>query len=590
MLDAVNEPDVQRIVFMTSGGVGKTSVLDAIIGYFCDQDPAPVLIVLPTLAEAEGYSKERLSAMITETPALTRLFERRSRDSGSTLLHKDFPGGYLALAGANSAASLQRRHVRIVLCDEVDSYPADADGEGDPVDLAFQRMARFEFNRIGMLFGTPTLKGVSRLERAYEQSDQRRFFVPCARCTEFQTIDWETVRWRNHDPETAHLLCSSCSHEMGDAERLEAVRRGEWRAGAACRGTIGFHIWEGYATSRLSGLVAEWYEKKNDRRSLQTFWNKKLGRLWDVQPGEGLEWSALRARAEDYPIATEEDFVLPDGVLLLTASVDTQNDRLEAQILGFGRDQECWVLGYLVLEGDPIEDRVWAELDRDVLQRQFTHPRGGQLEVSSMAVDTGGQRTQAAYSYCRARSPRVMAIKGSNLPGRPVLAGRPTSQDVSFRGAMVKAGVKLWPLGVDTAKAELYARFAIERLTNVDETTGEELYLPTPRYVHFSRALPDAYFEGVVSEKNVPRYHRGVARMEWVLPPGKRNEPLDTFVYAYAAALRIGLQRTNWDALEAAVGDSPAKPKVARVEKPKPAPGQAAPRGPWISPRRDWLR
>ena len=581
MLDAANEAGVWRIVFMTGAGVGKTSVIDAILGYFSTQDPSPILAVLPTLVEARGYSIERLSPMIAETPTLREIFGTpRSRDADNTLLHKDFPGGYLALAGANSAASLQRRHVRIVLCDELDSFPPDADGEGDPADLAVQRAARFEWNRLIIFAGTPTIEGASRLERAFAESDQRRFWIPCTRCSEFQVLRFEQVKWTNRDPSTARYVCEACSYPMNDAERLTAIREAEsrgggWRAERPFAGTAGFHIWEAYATSSLAGLVAEWLEKQKAKTSLQTFVNKKLGQLWrDEEQGEGVDWLSLKSRAEDYPLIGDPDFVLPEGVLLVVAGVDVQNDRIAVQVLGFGRGEECWVLLWHEIEGDPIDDARWAELDSLTLNRQLPHPLGGHVAVRSQAVDTGGLRTQAAYNYCRQRPTRVVAVKGSSQAGRPVIAGRPAPQDVSWSGRKIPKGVLLWTVGTDTAKSEIYARIGLTR--------NDDGSFPS-RYVHFSNRLPDQYFEQVVSEKLRTKFKAGVPYLEWYLPPGKRNEALDTFVYAYFAATRLGLQRANWDDLADATHTVEGKKASA---PPPPPPRQ---RENWLAPRRQWL-
>lgn len=548
MLDAVNDPNVWRVVFMTGSAVGKTSALDAILGYFVDQDPSPALLVLPTLSEAEKHSKERLAPLIEETPALRRRFgDMRSRDAGNTLLHKEFPGGYLALAGANSAASLSRRHCRIVACDEVDSFPASADNQGDPVSLAMQRTTRF-WNRVVILAGTPTVRGVSRLEKAWDESDRRRFFIPCPACAAYQVLTWASVVWDEGRPETAGVRCEGCSRRLGDLERLEAIRRGEWRATAPFTGTAGFHVWEAYATPRLSDLVAEFLEKKKHRESLQTFVNLRLGELWENDEGESIPWAEIRNRAEEY-----EPLTIPDSRIgLLVAGVDVQADRLAVLILGFGPGEETWVIGWFELFGDTIGDEVWRELDELLLRREFTAPASGARFALTAAIDSG-YRPQRVYAYVRERSPRMFATKGSNQPGRPIL-GRPTLQDVEWSGRTIPNGVQLWPVGTDTAKGEIYARLRIAE--------------PGPRFIHFPASLPADFYEQLTAERLVTRYSRGVPRLEWHLPPGKRNEALDCFVCAYAAAIRAGIARMDWAQFDRQLRDGGAVRSGRRLRSP----------------------
>lgn len=563
MMDAVHEPGVWRIVFMTGSGVGKTSVLDNIQGYFIHQDPSPILSVLPTIDEAQGHSRERLTPFFQATPVLARLVgEARSRDSGDTLRFKKFPGGYLALAGANSAASLQRRHVRIVIGDEIDSYPASADNIGDPVSLAIQRTVRF-WNRLVVLGGTPTIRGISRLDKIWDESDQRRFFVPCANCGVHFVMVWEKPRWReapggegipcarvvfeDNNPETTRLKCESCNVLLSDAARLDAVRAGAWRPTAPLRDTAGFHIWEAYATPRLADVVTEFFEKRKSAEMLKTFINAKLGELWeqDEDKAEKFEWRSIRARAEDDSAASYYKLGdVPAGVLVVFGGVDTQNDRLAPIVCGFGRGEECWLLYWGEIHGDPVYDETREQLDA-LLQKTFTHPSGTELSIVGTAIDSGGGRTQAIYNYARTRAPKVIAIKGQNQPGLPIIAGKPSLQDVSYGGKLIPQGVQLWPVGSDTAKGEIYARLKIDR--------------PGPRAIHFPAGLPDEFYEQLTAEKLITKYKKGVPYQEWFLPSGKRNEVLDGMAYCFAAAIRGGIQRVNWDQVERSIKGAPGE-------------------------------
>lgn len=566
---------------MSSSQVGKTSVVENCIGYFVDQDPSPMLVVEPTLEMAEAFSKERLAPLIRDNARIRdRISDAKSRSSGNTLRHKVFSGGFLALAGANSPASLAARPVRIVICDELDRFEASAGAEGDPAAIAKKRSTRF-WNRKSLLFSTPTLKSTSRIAKAFALSDQRYFYVPCPNCRKQQRLEWQQVRWRNRDPSTAVYVCIGCSKEWDDAARWHAVSRGRWEAHEEFSGTAGFHLNELYAPGvTLRSTVKAFLDAKGDRELLKVWTNTSLGEPWDDSEGEGVEWMSLRDRAEEYSVLGDDDFVLPEGVLYLSVGVDTHPDRLPVQVIGFGRGEECWPIYYGEIEGDPVNDEVWEELDRDILNRPYRHPWGVDLYLQTGAVDTGGPRTQATYAACRKRAPRIMAIKGLNQPGRPVLAGRPTPQDISFRGAKVQNGVLLWSIGTDTAKSDLYGRFGITE--------------PGPRYVHFPKAFSDFYFDGVVSEKSVTRFSKGIPRVEWILPPGKRNEPLDTFVYAYAAALRGGLQRINWDALEKAIQDVGARGRTDGTDDVGPEPIRPTPATPRRRrrrlPRSTWMQ
>lgn len=560
LLDAANDPRVHTVVGMLGSQLGKSEILLNVVGYFIAHNPAPILLLQPTLEMAETFSKDRIAPMLRDTPCLRGLVrDARSRDSGNTLLHKQFPGGHITLAGANSPASLASRPIRVVLCDEVDRYPASAGTEGDPVSLARQRAATF-WNRKVMLFSSPTVRGVSRIEKAFATSDQRRYFIPCPACRAFQVLEWRQVRWPKDRPEAAVYACSGCGAEWSDGRRLAAIARGEWRASARFTGTAGFHL-SALASpwSRLGELAREFIEAKDHRETLQTFTNLKLAELWEGERGESLAWETLRARAEPY-----EPLTIPDARIgLLTAGVDVQDDRLAVLVLGFARGEESWVVYFDEIIGDTVADDVWRELD-ELLARRFPHPSGGELSIRCGAVDSGGHRTQRVYEYARTCSPRVIAVKGSNQPGRPVI-GRPTPQEVTWSGRKIPHGVRLWPVGSDTAKAELYARLRLEE--------------PGPRFIHFPASLTADFYEQLTAERLVTRYTRGVPHLEWHLPPGRRNEVLDAFVYAYAAAMRAGLTRLNWDAIEGSPGDLPQ----AAQQRP------TLPRQTWIEPRRDWL-
>jgi phage terminase large subunit GpA-like protein len=250
-MDAVSDPLVETVVLMTSSQVGKTEILNNLVGYHIHQDPAPILVLHPTIEMGEAWSKDRLAAMLRDTPALRgKMSEAKARDAANTLRHKALASGHhITIAGANSPASLASRPIRILACDEVDRYPASAGTEGDPVSLAIKRTATF-WNRKIVLVSTPTVSGQSRIEAAYNDSDQRQFWVPCPACGERQLLRWDRVVWPDGKPMEARYACGHCDAHWSDAERWMAVRRGQWRAEAEFRGTAGFRLNELYSTWR----------------------------------------------------------------------------------------------------------------------------------------------------------------------------------------------------------------------------------------------------------------------------------------------------------------------------------------------------
>lgn len=556
IMDAVTDPGVHTVVAMLASQVGKTELLLNVLGYHMHHDPAPMLLLQPTLEIAEAFSKDRLAPMVRDTPALRGLVkDARSRDSGNTLLHKQFPGGHITMAGANSPASLASRPIRVVLCDEVDRYPASAGTEGDPVTLAKQRSATF-WRRKLMLVSTPTLKNASRIAAAYEQSDRRRYLVPCPACGARQVLDWAHVRWPKDRPEAAAYVCASCEASWTDGMRLGAVARGVWEAQGPATGTAGFWLSALYSPwTRLGELAREFLEATPHATRLQAFTNLKLAELWEGEGQAATTADELRARAESVP-----SWTVPAGTAVLTAGIDVQDDRLAVALWAWGRGEVAWCVGWTELLGDPITDAVWSALD-ELLCRRWPHASGGTLPVAMAAVDTGGHRTQAVYAYARRNQRAVMAVKGAARPGQPVIGTRPSLVDVHWNGRKIPNGVQLWTIGTDTAKAELYARLGL--------TDG-------PRSLHFPADLPLDFFAQLTAERRVTRYHRGVARQEWVLPPGTRNEALDATVYAYAAALRVGLVRADWDRLEREIGGA------AETGSGAPAPRPGVIRSRWM--------
>ena len=522
ILDALNEPGLHTIVVMSSAQVGKTELLLNVIGYYAHQDPSPILLLQPTLDMAEAFSKDRLAPMVRDTPSLRALIaDPRSRDSGNTLLHKKFPGGHITMAGSNSPASLASRPIRVVLCDEVDRYPASAAAEGDPVNLARKRTATFHNRRV-VLVSTPTLKGLSRIETAYEQSDRRQYMVPCSHCGEEQALNWKQVVWPEGKPSDAVIACQHCGSVWSEPERLQALQRGRWVARGAFDGVAGFHLSELYSPWSSPASMARGFleAKAAGTELLKTWVNTSLGETWEDE-GETVEPGSLMARREDFGDA------VPAGVIVLTMGVDVQQDRLEAEIVGWGEGQESWSVDYEILMGDPTRDEVWEDL-ADIVKDTWRTADGRELSIALTVVDSG-YLPERVYAFCRKTGLHVVAGKGVSGAARPVVETgikRVRRQIKNRRAREVKPEL----IGVDEAKEVIYRRLQVPH--------------PGSGYCHFPAERDAEYFAQLTGEKLIVRYHKGVPRREWH-QMRSRVESLDCRVYAYAALLLYGVERVK---------------------------------------------
>ncbi len=551
-MDCLSDRSVEAVVVMSSAQVGKTEIINNVVGYHVHLDPSPILLLQPTLEMAETWSKDRFAPMLRDSPALRNLVrDPRSRDSGNTLLHKRFPGGHITMAGANSPASLASRPIRIVLCDEVDRYPSSAGTEGDPVSLARKRSTTF-WNRKMLLTSTPTIKGASRIEAAYEQSDQRRYHVPCPHCGEYQSLTWHQVKWESdggHRPETAYYECAQCGAAIYDSDKPTMLAEGIWVAAAPFSGTAGFHLSELYSPwVTWPQVVADFLKAKQLPETLKTWVNTSLGEAWE-ETGETVDADLLMNRKESW--GTEA----PEEVLIVTAGVDIQGDRVEVEVKGWGKGEESWSLDYKQFFGDPSQDALWLELDA-YLARPVKSKTGLSLNIACTCIDSGGHHTQSVYEFCKSRAMRgIFPIKGMNQSGRPIV-GRPSRNN--------RHKVRLYPLGVDTAKEVIMSRL---RLTE-----------PGPGYCHFPIERDREYFLQLTAEKQVTRFNKGAARREW-MKTRARNEALDCTVYALAA---FKLLSPDLDQLAVTMEATP-RPEQMPEEKPEaPAPN-------WIPKMDDWL-
>ena len=541
IMDSLSPRDgVERVVLMKGAQVGGSEVLLNFAGYIMAHAPAAALLVQPSVDMAKRFSKQRLDSLIENSPALRkRVKDPRSRDSGNTVLMKEFPGGVLILTGANSAVGLRSLPARFVLADELDGWPLDADGEGDPFSLAVKRTAAFGSKRRILAVSTPTIEGYSRIEALFKESDQRRYFVPCPRCDHMQVLVWENMKWPEGKPLDARYRCESCDALIENHQKTGMLRRGEWRTTSEGDGrTRGYHLSSLHApvgSITWGELAREFVAASKSRELLQVWVNTVLGETFTDEAAVPVEAEALHSRREPYAADA------PSGVAIITMGVDVQDDRLELEFVGWGREEESFGLGYHVLHGDPGAPEVWADLDK-LLARQLRHESGLMLPVSAACIDSGGHHSEAVYQFCWPRMPRrIWAVKGVSGFGRPVF---PRKQSKGFNKA------PLFLVGVDAAKERVYSKLRVTE--------------PGPGFCHFPLNYGRDYFDMLTAERISTRMRNGFPERVWVKPGGARNEALDCRAYALAAL--HGLYQAGWKLNEHA--DRLAAMAAGRVEPP----------------------
>lgn len=517
IMDAIGDPHIRKVVVMSAAQIGKTAMLMNVLGYYMHYTPAPVLVMEPTLEMGETFSKDFLAPMLRDTPVLRGLVDNRSRNSGNTILKKNFPGGHVTIVGANSPASLAMRPIKVVLADEVDRYPQSAGVEGDPLMLAQKRQTSFWDKKL-LVTSTPTIKGISRIEKEFEDSTREEWNVPCPGCGQYQPLVWSNLKFNSRNPsETILYVCEHCGHAYGEYEWKEAGKRGKFVAANPTAEARGFHL------NTLASSFCGWQEvvekflsakrdmDNGDYEQMKTWVNTELGETWE-EPGMQVEEDTLLQRREIY------DAEVPDGVLVLTAGVDTQDDRFEVEIVGWGVGKESWGIRYQKIYGDLLKEQVWKDLD-EFLSQGFVKGDGTVLNVLAVCVDSGGHFADQVLRFCKERmARRIFAIKGQGGIDKPLIRNPTTNNRVE---------APLFTIGVDTGKAVLYQRLR-------HETVG-------PNYCHFP-ANEEAgynrdYFIGLTAERQVITFYKGKAKIEWKIRDSahKRNEPLDLRNYATAA-------------------------------------------------------
>ena len=518
IMDAITDISIKKVVIMSAAQVGKTDamVLNP-IGYYIHYDPSPIMVIQPTIDMAEKFSKEKLSPMLRSTPVLAERIDDKSRSSGNTITHKIFPGGFVTIAGANSPTGLRSHTVRILLADEIDGYPASAGAEGDPLLLAAKRQTTY-WNKKQVDISTPTIKGASRIEIEYENSSRGEWNTPCPCCGESQPLVWGNVIYDKNDLSEIRYACEKCGVISSEAEWKEHYAEGKFVHEDPENPVKGFHL------NTLASTLTTWKEvvekfieaneelKKGNVQMMKVWTNTEMGQTWE-EDGESVDDDELLKRREYYSCEVPED------VLYLTAGVDTQDDRFEIDVVGWGPDYENWGIKYAVIYGDLHGDKVWEELDT-FLAQTFTKEDGTKLKIVCTCIDSGGHFTNKVYKFCKKRFARkVFAIKGSNDSAAAYIQ-KPSKSN--------REQAYLFTIGVDTGKSWLMDRLKLET--------------PGPGYCHFpleaGKGYDEKYFKGLTSEKKVLRYKMGRPYFAWELKDRgehKRNEALDCRNYATAA-------------------------------------------------------
>jgi len=535
MLDAVTDPSVEKISVMKSARVGYTKLMDHAVGYFIHQDPSPILVVQPRVEDAESYSKTEIAPMLRDTPVLAAIAgDQKAKNSDQTILAKTFRNGSsLTLVGANSPAGFRRITSRVVMFDEVDAYPVDGAGnEGDQIALGTKRSETF-WNRKIVLGSTPTVKGYSRIEKSFAESDQRFFFVKCPHCGEHQVLEWggpdtpHGMKWEKDEngnglPETVYYVCRHNGCIIHEVDKPDMVAGGEWRATKPFNGHAGFHIWAGYSlfpNACWANLVAEWLRVKDDPLARQTFINLVLGEPYEDRGDRALSEARLAARTEVWSAE------VPDGAGVLTAGLDVQDDRVEAETIAWGRNEESWSIDHAVFEGDPESVELWARVDA-YLKRIWRRADGRGFEVMGSCIDSGGHHTQKVYEFAKARlGRRIWAIKGESARGGARSPVWPTKRPSSRTKATFRPVI----IGVNAAKDVIRDRLRREP----EEDNGVVSY--PAGYMHFPSDRDINYFAQLIAERSVTKIANGQKFRVWELPPGRANEALDIRVYGYAA-------------------------------------------------------
>lgn len=565
VMDTFTDPKIRHTVMVAASQVGKSEVLNNCIGYIIDQDPGSILFIHPTTIDAKEYSKLRIAPMLRDCPTLAKkVIKPKSRDSGNTILQKTYPGGILTMCGSTEAHALASKPIRYVFGDERDRWATSAGNEGDPWDLAMARQTTF-YNSMAFEVSTPTVKNASAIEAAYATGTMERWKSRCPHCGEYHEIQWADIRFeydekivagqKTYKVNKVYYCCPGCGAVSDEITMKRAPAR--WEAdnpAAREQGTRSF--WLNAFVSQWAtweSIILKFLKAQGSTRKMQVVYNTCFGELWEDR-GDLEDEDSLLQRREDYGQREDgSDIELPDGVLVLTCGVDTQDDRLEFEVVGHGHFGETWGIRKGIIMGRPDDLETWKQLD-DVLTHVYRFKNGRGLRISMTFMDEGGHFTMDVRQQCRVRlSKKIFCIKGMPGSDKPYTAP-PKKQKIMIQNVLIGTCWQ-YQIGVDSGKEIIMDNLKIQK--------------PGAKYCHFPKRddYGSGYFKGLLSEVKVYDPNKKQP-WQWKKIPGhERNEALDCRNYALAAfkALPVDL-----DAIDRRLKEANGQP-MPKTASPKPA-------------------
>lgn len=600
ILKALSPDDPCRIVTLSkSAQIGGTVLANIFTLGTLDMEPGDFLYVHPTEDNGRRWSKMKLTPMLRNTTSLARLFPAgKSRDGSDSVMYKERADGRgaIQISGANSPASLSQITMRRQVQDDLAKWEMNAGG--DPESQADSRSRAHEFAKIFKI-STPLVMPGCRVTRNFEAGSQEEYEVPCPHCDHYQTLEWDNMLANLDEgaPEKACFWCEGCGLAMEEHHRPKMINRGRWvaRNPKAAREHRSFYLWSAYSLLQSYERIArEWLKAKGDPASEQTFMNDTVGKAYRVV-GDVVDWESLRDRADASHYARG---VVPAGYVILTCGIDCQGDRVEWQIVAWGRHGRA-VIQYGVFSGHISTPECQEQLDK-LLEWTWPNSHGRRLGLDLTSID-GNAYTEEVWEWAR-RHPRskVIMVRGANTDNAPLLAM--VKRERGKNGKLLKWSSRFFNFGSSTMKMALYR--------NLKKTDPAER-----GYVAFPRGLEDEYFRMLTAERRQETKRKdGFVVYNWVKDPKQANEGLDTHLQAEAAAIRLGVRiipDEEWDRLEAerdcapaeaqmdledllllAQPDKPVEPRPAPKPDPKPETPVETPaqeETPWVETDEEWL-
>lgn len=558
-MNAYSDPRVKDIVMVATSQVGKTEMLLNMMGSSIDLDPGPMVYIMPTNGTSQDLSKRRLAPMIRDSKRLkNKVSDAKSRDANNTILKKAFPGGMLTIASSQSPSELASIPARFLYGDELDRWAISAGSEGDPWELAKRRTQTF-YNAKRVRVSTPTIKGRSQIESAFNEGTMELWCHKCPHCGEYHNIVFDNVKYEfetikvkrktDYVIKDINWLCPTCGcYSTEDEMRKQPAKWIAQNPEGIENGCRSFWL-NAFSSPWMSWqeIILSFMRARKDPEKLQVVFNTILGELWEDR-GDLEDEDSMLARREEYP----EGYDLPtDKILVLTCGVDTQDNRLEYEIVGHGHYGETWGIKKGVILGKPDNPRVWQELE-DIINKTYMYDDNRGLRISLTCVDSGGHYTQDVYLQCLKRqSLKMFAIRGRGGDDTPYIS--PPKQTKIIVNKQYHGQCWVYNLGVNSGKANIMSSIKVQEAG--------------PKYLHFpkneDRGYNADYFNGLLSERMVLKRYKGVDRWQWEVIPGhERNEALDCRNYAMAAFKIIN---PDMDIIE-----QKAKNQNKNNEKPQP--------------------